>query len=153
MEVFRITHKKWSNRLTASGLAARWNSTGIYVIYTAGSRALACLENVVHRASSGLKAPFITMIISIPDDIIIKELLLEDLPKDWSKSGEIAYNKCRPFGDNWIISLESAVLKVPSAIIPEDYNYLLNPTHPDFSKISILAEDSFTFDERIKKNK
>lgn len=153
MEVFRITHKKWSGRLTASGLAARWNSTGIYVIYTAGSRALACLENVVHRASSGLKTPFITMIISIPDDITINELLLEKLPKDWGKSGEIAYNKCRPFGDNWVINMESAVLKVPSAIIPEDSNYLLNPGHPDFSKISILTEDSFTFDERIKKNK
>ena len=153
MEVFRITHKKWSNRLTASGLPARWNSTGVFVIYTAGSRALACLENVVHRASSGLKAPFITMIILIPDDLIIKELLLDELPKDWSKSGEPGYSKCQPFGDSWINSLESAILKVPSAIVPEDSNYLLNPSHPDFDKISIISEEPFAFDERIKKNK
>ena len=54
MEVFRITHEKWANTLVASGFPARWNSQGIEIIYTAGSRSLACLENIVHRNKSGL---------------------------------------------------------------------------------------------------
>ena len=151
MEVFRITHKKWSGKLTASGLPARWNSSGIRIIYSAGSRALACLENVVHRGSSDLRVPFITMTISVPDDLIIQELSIRELPEEWNKSGEPAYLKCRPFGDKWKRDAVSAILKVPSAIVPGDSNYLLNPDHPDFQQISILSEKPFFFDERIKK--
>ena len=151
MEVFRVTHKKRTKTLTASGFPARWNSEGAYVIYTAGSRALACLENVVHRGSSDLKVPFITMHISIPDVLFIKELLIADLPVGWNKTGEEGYNICRSFGDKWVSRLESAVLKVPSAIIPNDSNYLINPGHPDFQKIEVISEEPFFFDDRIKK--
>ena len=67
MEVFRIVHNKWSDKLTASGLPARWNSAGIFMIYTASSRSLACLENVVHMGSLDLVKPFVIMVISIPE--------------------------------------------------------------------------------------
>ena len=150
MEVFRITHKKWSKSLTASGLPARWNSAGVFIIYTAGSRALACLENIVHKGSPDLMSPFITTVISIPDDLKILEISVDELPGGWSKSGDAGYSQCRPFGDNWVLRSESAVLKVPSAIIPEEANFLLNPNHPDFSGISIISEEPFSFDNRIK---
>ena len=153
MEVFRITHRKWSNKLTASGLPARWNSAGVFIIYTAGSRALACLENVVHKGSVDFVIPFIVMEISFPDDLKILEISVEDLPNDWSKSGDIGYRKCQPIGDNWILKSDSAVLKVPSALVPKETNYLLNPNHPDFYKIVINSEEPFIFDDRIKKNK
>jgi len=151
MEVFRITHKKWSKHLTASGFPARWNSGGVFIVYTAESRALACLENVVHKGSADFLIPFIIMNILIPDDIKILEISTKDLPPNWSKSGDLGYRKCRPIGDNWIRKAESAILKVPSAIVPKESNYLLNPNHPDFSKIAIISEESFIFDDRIKK--
>lgn len=151
MEAYRITHKKWSKQLTASGFPARWNSGGIFIIYTAGSRALACLENTVHKGSADLLAPFIIMDIHIPDDIKISEILIKDLPPDWRKSGDLGYRKCQSFGDNWILKSDSAVLKVPSVLVPKESNILLNPKHPDFARISIISEEPFTFDDRIKK--
>jgi RES domain-containing protein len=151
MEVFRITHKKWSWHLTASGFPARWNSGGVFVIYTAESRALACLENIIHKGQADFLVPFIIMTISIPDNLYILELSIKELPLNWSKSGDAGYRNCRPFGDNWILKSESAILKVPSAIVPKDSNYLINPKHPDCSRISIISEAPFIFDDRIKK--
>ena len=152
MEVYRITYKKWSGTLSASGYPARWNSEGVFMIYTAGSRALACLENVVHRGTSELTAPYTLMVISVPDELFIQELEIKDLPSGWRQSDESGYILCRPFGDQWINSLGSAILKVPSAIVPGDLNCLLNPFHPDFKKIRIRAEEPFVFDERIKRD-
>lgn len=151
MEVFRITHKKWSKQLTASGSPARWNSGGIFVIYTAESRALACLENIVHKGSPDFLVPFIIMSIFIPDEINISEVSIKELPLNWNKSGDSGYRNCRPIGDSWILKGESAILKVPSALVPKESNYLINPKHPDSSKISIFSEESFIFDDRIKK--
>ncbi len=150
MEVYRITHRKWSGKLTASGFPARWNSAGIIMIYTACSRSLACLERVVHRGSSDFVIPFIIMEITIPDEIEILEISVSDLPEGWNKNGDPGYRKCQPFGDQWIAGSGSAVLKVPSAILPKEENFLINPNHPDFLKISIKSQESFIFDDRIK---
>jgi RES domain-containing protein len=148
MKVYRITLEKWSRNLTASGFPARWNSHGRFVIYTANSRALACLENVVHRSGEGLNQLFKVMIIDIPEDLLIKILPVETLPDNWA-SLEM-YQNCQQIGDNWLNSVESAVLQVPSAIIPNECNFLLNPAHPDFSKIKLIATEDFIFDSRVK---
>ena len=150
MEVYRITHRKWSGKLTASGFPARWNSAGIFMIYTAGSRSLACLESVVHRGSSDFVIPFILMEISIPEELEVLQISISVLPGGWNKSGDTDYRKCQPFGDQWISESMSAILKVPSAIIPKESNYLINPNHPDFLKTSIKSEEPFIFDDRIK---
>lgn len=151
MEVYRITHRKWSGKLTAPGFPARWNSAGIFMIYTACSRSLACLESVVHRGSSDFVIPFILMEITIPDELEILEISVSDLPEDWNKSGNPGYRICQPFGDKWIIESKTAILKVPSAIIIKENNFLINPNHPDFKKISIKSEEPFIFDNRIKR--
>lgn len=150
MEVFRITHKKWSQQLTASGFPARWSSGGRSVIYTAESRALAYLESVVHRGQADFRSPFIIMQIFMPDDLMIKEIFIRDLPSGWRDPGDAGYRKCQPVGDKWVSSSESAILKVPSAIIEKESNYLLNPNHPDFAKITIISEEPLIFDNRIK---
>jgi RES domain-containing protein len=89
MRVFRISLSKWSNKLTASGYPGRWNSKGKYVIYTAGSRALACLENVVHRSGEGLNNNFKVMIIEIPSKIKITELKKKNSPKNGTNTNLI----------------------------------------------------------------
>jgi RES domain-containing protein len=148
MLVYRIVLEKWSQSLTASGQAARWNSTGRFVLYTAGSRALACLENVVHRSSRGLNLSFKTMVVEVPDDVFIETIGKEDLPGGWQDFNN--YHITQRLGDEWLDGMQSAVLAVPSAIIPEEQNFLLNLQHPDFQKVKLLATEDFFFDPRIK---
>jgi RES domain-containing protein len=133
MLVYRITIEKYSGALFASGIAARWNPKDVRMIYTAGSRALACLENVVHRNSLGLSAIFRTMVVEISDHLDIETIHLADLPFGWSEFA--SYPVTQELGAQWIRSNHTAVLCVPSAIVPNDSNYLLNPAHPDFRQI------------------
>lgn len=148
MQVFRIALTKYAGALVASGRAARWNPNDVEVIYSAGSRSLACLENVVHRNQIGLNNSFQVMTIEIPDDIMVLSIELKKLPSNWVIFENMPLTQA--MGENWITEGKSAVLKVPSSIIPAEYNYLINPHHPDFKLIKLLKSESFVFDKRIK---
>ncbi|QSE97310.1 RES family NAD+ phosphorylase [Fulvivirga lutea] len=148
MIVYRIVHAEFANKIVASGRPARWNSAGTFVVYTASSRSLACLENLVHRSSEGLNAQFRTLVIEIPETIVIEEVTVNDLPKNWpSFKSQL---QTRHMGDKWAVTQETCVLRVPSVIIPEESNYLINPQHLDFKKIKLLATEEFLFDNRFK---
>ena len=147
MQVYRICLTKWSKQLAASGFPGRWNSKGKLVIYTAGNRALACLENIVHRGGEGLNSSFNILTIDIPKDVHISKLNEDNLDPDWYKYSNYSY--CRNIGDEWIENRKSLVLKVPSAIIPSEYNYLINPLHNDFKKVTIAKVEDFKFDPRV----
>jgi len=147
MIVYRITTEKWANQLHASGYAARWNSKGNFVIYTASTRALACLENLVHRSGEGLNRIFKTVEIDIPGSLTIQNVLRTQLKDDWTKREN--YFQTRTIGDEWLKEKKSPILRVPSAIIPEEHNYLINPEHPGFQKISIKRISDFLFDNRL----
>jgi RES domain-containing protein len=149
MTVYRITLQKWASSLVASGRAARWNSNGFFVIYASGTRALACLENIVHRRSIGNDDLFSVTVIDIPSYVAIPEIDRAALPSDWRSF--TSYASCQEMGNQWVRSGASAVLRIPSAIIAEENNYLLNPAHPDFRKISIVRSEGFAFDERLRK--
>lgn len=148
MIVYKITLAKYAHKLLASGHPARWNSKDVRVIYTAGTRALACLENVVHRTSRGLHDNFRTILIEIPDDLKIMVIHRKDLKPDWQNFANIPFTQA--IGDKWVKEMNSAILQVPSVIIPEEYNYLLNPLHKDFDRIRYLGNEPFRFDGRIK---
>lgn len=148
MLVYRITLSKFANSLKASGRPARWNSNHIEVIYTASSQSLACLENVVHRSSLGLTQNFSLLTIAIPDDFLIKTLKIKDLDAAWREFDYLPYTQ--NIGNDWAKKNEAPVLKVPSAIIGQESNYLMNPHHPEFSKIKVISKEVFTFDSRIK---
>lgn len=152
MQVYRISLAKWTNKLNASGNKARWSKKGSDVIYTASTRALACLENVVHRAGEGLQQLFKVMVIDVPDDISIEEIHLDNLQEGWNKSDDSTYEICQVIGENWLERAESAILKVPSSIIQKESNYLFNINHPDFKRIKIIDLEDFEFDVRIKEN-
>ena len=147
MTVYRITTAQWSKQLTASGNPARWSSRGTFVIYTAESRALACLENLVHRSGEGDNALFKVMVINLPDSLKTETADLKILKKDWYAMNNYAY--CQAIGDRWVREAKTAVIKVPSAVIKQEYNYLLNPNHPDFKKIIFAAIEGFDFDQRF----
>jgi RES domain-containing protein len=147
MIVYRITLTKFAASLLASGNPARWNSKDIKIIYTAGTRALACLENVVHRSSFGLRETFQTILVKIPDDVEVEEIVSSSLIPGWREYKNIPYTQ--KLGNLWVLENKTAVLKVPSAIIPEENNYLINPLHKDFGRIIYLGNEPFDFDERI----
>lgn len=148
MQVYRICLAKYADDLFASGRRARWNTQDKFVIYTAASRALACLENVVHRSGEGLNDQFRVLVIDVPDDVVVEEIPATQLPTGWEKASR--YSLCQPLGDAWYERRSAAVLRVPSSIVPQEFNYILHTRHPDFKRISIVAREEFMFDARIK---
>ncbi|MFC0182815.1 RES domain-containing protein [Pseudarcicella hirudinis] len=148
MQVFRITKEQWAGNLRGSGFAARWNSNGVFMCYSASSRALACLEMVVHLTGDRLASPFKITVIDIPDEVAIKKINPAYLPADWTDFRQ--YDVCQAIGDDWIKSFETCILQVPSAIIKNEYNFLINSQHQDFQKIKVVEIEDFTFDSRLK---
>ncbi|AHJ97741.1 RES domain protein [Hymenobacter swuensis DY53] len=90
MLVYRICLAKYADDLFASGYRARWNFKDQFVIYTAATRALACLENVVHRSGEGLTDQFRVLVIEVPDDVLIEEITPTQLPVNWEKASRYA---------------------------------------------------------------
>ena len=150
MEVFRIPKEKYSKNLFASGFPARWNSKGNFVIYTASSRSLAALENIVHMGTLDIINYFKTMVIYIPDDISILTINKSDLSKNWYAKGEKGYEICRKVGDKWYAEKKTAILKIPSVIVKNEFSYILNTKHSDFNEIKLMNTEAFFFDHRIK---
>jgi RES domain-containing protein len=148
MVLFRICLAKYATSLRASGRAARWNSNDVEVIYTSSTRALACLENIVHRSQQGLNQEFKILSIEIPQDIVSDTICISTLAENWREywQMEITQN----LGDKWVMNGNSVLLKVPSSIIADEYNYLINPLHVDFKRIKLIRVENFVFDDRIK---
>lgn len=152
MLVYRITQTKYAAALFAPGFAGRWNSDNERMIYTGGSASLSCLEVLAHRNGAGLSSGRFSMaVIEIDDQLPIEEVKLNRLQKlnaEWFKV--LHYPITQKLGNQWLSEMSSAVLKVPSAIVDREYNYLLNPAHPAFSKIKVLDVTPFNFDSRLK---
>jgi RES domain-containing protein len=121
-----------------------------FLVYTAESRALATLEVSVHLDfSEDLPSDRCYVEIDIPDDVEILELSLENLPKYWKSWPPLMETQF--IGDDFVIQNNAAVLKVPSCIVPPEYNYLINPNHPDATKITVVSTQKVQFDSRFKK--
>jgi RES domain-containing protein len=148
MLVYRIVHKNYSETLMAPGLAGRWNGAGRKVVYTAESIPLAFLENMIRRQGVGFNQDFCTMIIEIPDNLPLTKIAVASLEKGWRDFRD--YGKCQPLGNNWYDKGETAVLQVPSAVVPESFNYVLNSTHPEFKKIKLRKTTALIPDERLE---
>ncbi|MFW6275475.1 MAG: RES family NAD+ phosphorylase [bacterium] len=154
MKVFRIERKKYLET-TLEGVGAaltegyRWNSLNTYLVYTAESRALATLEVSVHLdLSEDLPTDRFYVEINIPDDITILELKMEDLPERWDSKPPILETQF--IGDDFVKEKNAAVLKVPNSIVPQEFNYLINPNHPDSERIYVLSNTPFQFDSRFQ---
>lgn len=149
MEVFRISKELHANRLSSSGRANRWNMKGQQVIYTGSSRSLSSLELVVHRGSIQPAEPYKVMVISIADDdYLTKQVHLKDLPANWRTLA--GYSTLQAIGSTWYNRQETLALKVPSAIIVYEYNYIINTEHPEFSRnIQLARTEDYFWDSRL----
>jgi RES domain-containing protein len=151
ISVWRITKQTHArNAFTGEGAklyGGRWNNPGKLIVYTAESRALALAEILVHLESAGVLSRYVVFQVEI-DESHIARLDLRDLPKNWR--AEPAPKRLQTL-DEWLDSGNSAVLRVPSAIVGGEFNYLLNPLHPDFSKLRVHGPEKFPIDKRLAK--
>lgn len=141
--VFRVCRAIYA-RLDGEGaqrVGARWNSPGRPVVYMAESISLAVLENLVHMSREDFPTGYVVVGAILPDTI---EILSEEQLR--SSFGALSPQL---LGDRWIESLSSAVLRVPSAVVPNECNYLLNPRHPAFPEIVLEIPAPYLFDRRL----
>ena len=144
-----------SNYLDLSGAgglraAARWHHAGAPIVYTASSPASALLEVMVHLELNDLTQlpdAYQLLQIEVPENFSILEINEAELAADWQKNIRLT----REVGDRWLRGFASALLAVPSAIVPHTQNYLLNPAHADAKKIEITSHGSYPFDFRLFK--
>ncbi|MDA8239220.1 MAG: RES family NAD+ phosphorylase [Nitrospiraceae bacterium] len=128
----------------------RWNHRGYRAVYAAESRALASLELYVNLGDEDvINLEFSLFALHIPQEVRITDLKLKDLPNDWRSIPPS--DSTRDIGTKWLAKGETAALTVPSIIIPEEKNFILNPGHPDFQKIKKIGPLAFSYDPRIIK--
>ena len=151
MQVYRLVKARYAaSALDGSGaktFGGRWNSPGTAVIYAAESIALAALELLVHLGQGEVLGSYRLFTLEVPDALT---LTLDDsaLPSDWR--ADPAPRSTAAVGDRWVASGRSAALLVPSTVIPQSHNSLLNPAHPGFAAIVASAvEAPFGFDPRL----
>jgi len=125
----------------------RWNRKGVPMVYTAGSQSLAMLEMLVQ--DEPLRARYVMIPVTLPKNLKIERITVEQLPADWRDL--VAREQLQAIGSEWARRQSSAVLAVPSAVIPSETNYLLNPRHPAFAKIEIGEPQVFVTDLRLRK--
>jgi RES domain-containing protein len=149
MMLFRFCKEQYSNDISGEGAklrGGRWNSVGLPVVYTSTTISLSLLELLIYNASYDELQNNYLMKIEIPgmpEDSITPI----NVKGQWQK--DIGYS--RFIGDSFLSTRKNIVFKVPSAIIPEEYNILINPLHPDFKKIKIIDSSPFEFDSRLFK--
>jgi RES domain-containing protein len=153
MEVYRITQEKYAADMTGNGArlyGGRWNSEGQYALYTASSRALALLEILAHTPIHILKEKkYKVVTLSIPDNARIEIIHLKKLKADWDAWDLMYYTQ--KMGDAFLRKSDSLLLQVPSVLVPEEMNYMLNPLHPLIKEVQIAFERDLKFNERLLK--
>ena len=125
----------------------RWNHPGTAVIYTSATLSLAVLEMLVHVDSDLLPLDLIAVSAEFPSQLPIRTVAEEALPRDWRTYP--APESTQSLGTVWAHSGDTVVLAVPSVVVPDERNYLLNPVHPDFHKITWSAPRPFQWDVRL----
>ena len=123
----------------------RWNSVGIAVVYTSGTLSLALVEVLVHLPSGIL--PAYSAVRVHFDESMVTAIEPAELPASWRDHPPPP--ETRAIGDRWVAQGGSAVLRVPSVVVPDEFNYVLNPSHPGFADISIGEPMPFPFDPRL----
>jgi len=148
MIVYRISNTEFSNDISGTGaklMGSRWNSRGVPLLYTAQHISLAVLEMLVNTRFKDYAIELDLMYIHIPDQQPYTAIQPGSLKKNWKDD----FGFTRYIGDEFVKQKNALILRVPSAVIQEEFNYLANPEHADFKKIKIVKTKSFWPDERL----
>ena len=152
--VWRIAKLKYADSAYSGEgarlIAGRWHETGQRVVYTSSSAALAALEVLVHTDTDLLPlTDFVAIPATLPTRIKIQRLTEADLPANWKALP--SPQDLREIGAKWLNDGKFVALAVPSVIIPFEWNYLLNPAHPNFNAIQIGDPRNYSFDPRLSR--
>ncbi len=151
LTVWRITTARFvTSAFTGEGArlyGGRWNPKGYPIVYTAESRSLALLEMLVQ--DDPLRANYVLVPAHIPNDLSITTIQTQELPEDWRNLS--TRDALQTIGKDWLTSMRSAILSVPSAVLPAERNYLINPNHPDVQNIMLGLPESLQTDMRLYK--
>jgi RES domain-containing protein len=157
MLIYRICRSEFARYLKASGFAGRWNRDGQWVLYASATRSLAALEQLANRSGLVLSVSYSVMVIEVPDVVdslrsavsdVLFSVLPEGLPADWQRFS--GYGRLQELGTDWYRRSESLLLRVPSVLIPQENNYLINTQHVDFcSLVRLVGVENFNWDNRL----
>ena len=149
MLVYRICRAEFATNLKASGFAGRWNQEGQKVLYASATRSLAALELMANRRGLQWKTPYRVMVLDVSNNLeSFNAVLPVNLPTDWRHLS--GYGRLQELGAHWYRQSESLLLKVPSVLIPQEFNYLIHTKHPDFSsRVRLVGVEDFDWDKRL----
>ena len=154
MHAYRLA--RYARRYDLSGYGAnlfggRWNLRGTSLLYTAEVRSLAVMEVLVHLTSEELPNDMYLLTVELPEGFSQAEIAVADLPANWRQQGQ-AYPTAL-LGHAWLQSARTLALRVPSVLVPQEHNLLVNPAHSEFGRVRLAAEpELFYFDERLQRN-
>ncbi len=152
MKVYRISKCNYVDDLSGTGASqfpGRWHNKGTYVLYTASSPSLAMLESLVH-ISTVIKIERCMICLEIPENSIF-EITANQLSENWFVNPPP--DNLKTIGDRFVREMEFLALRVPSAVVQEEYNYLLNPAHPFFNRVKVIYSRQIRVDERLLGNR
>ena len=144
-----VKHSHVANAFDGEGArrhGGRWNTTGTAVVYVSESRALAALEILARLQSTRAVSGYVLIPVEFPGSVV-EAIDTSTLPEDWQASPPPP--SAQRIGDEWAEAKRSLALRVPSALIPNESNYLLNPTHPEFDRTIIGEKEEFELDPRL----
>jgi RES domain-containing protein len=149
--IFKSKHAaRWFDGEGAFLFGGRWNSPGTRLLYASPSLSLAALEMLVNLNADGLLSAYAYATLEFENDLIMPVHEFRKLPNDWAASP--ATGATQAIGDEWAATMLSAILQVPSAVLPVESNFILNVDHPDFSKVSVGTVKVFEFDPRLQRS-
>jgi len=150
VSAWRLVHKRRAaSAFTGDGArryGGRWNNKGKKAIYAADSLALATLEIMVHAIVYEDLLSYLYFEVQFSNNLI-ETIKPAKLPKNWRKDPAPAV--CKNFGDRWLKSRSKPILKIPSVVLPESYNFIIDPVHPDYGRIKVSKPKPFHLDHRI----
>lgn len=149
MELWRITREAHV-ALDGEGArlyGARWTSRGTPAVYAASHLSLAALEYLVHIDAEDAPDDLVALRIGVPDDVSELACAPASLPTDWQQTPSPP--RCRAIGDDWARREEELLLRVPSVLVPEESNVLVNPMHPDAVGVRLIGSRHFSYDVRL----
>ncbi|HYV54850.1 MAG TPA: RES family NAD+ phosphorylase [Chitinophagaceae bacterium] len=153
MELYRITQESYSNDLSGDGsriFGGRWNSEGRYALYTSANRSLALLETLAHIPAKLFRnKKYILVTVFLPDKAPLKFIEEKDLPNNWDALD--IQHVTQKIGDNFLEEQKGLLFRVPSVLMPEEFNYIINPLHPSMKQVKVIHHREIRFNDRLIK--
>ena len=154
MELYRITQELYSTDLSGNGsriFGGRWNSEGHYALYTSANRSLALLETLAHVPAKFFRAKkYMLVTVFVPDKASLRFIEEKDLPGNWDALDVL--HVTQKIGDNFLDEQKGLVLRVPSVLMPEEFNYIINPLHSSMKQVKVIHQRAIRFNDRLIKS-